>query len=959
MFRKITKRILPIFLAAVLVASLLPLQAFAGTTVSVLGGMIKITDTANSTTVSGDVVTVTAKGGYVSQTTNTITITNSGQNTANITFSYTASNYSTFSESSASGTKNVVLESGASITMSITGKKSFSTAQLILKGFTYTEASANPTLTVEFDSAFGGVRVDGNALTSGQSIDVSTGASVILDAVPNSGVTFMGWINKNTKRVVSTSANYTLPVAVDTTIEPLFSHINSKPYFLVNGEVVYNDFTEAMTAASSSANKTVVLMNNATLPAGNYTVPSGVIFLIPFDAANTCFTTISKAEDFCIDGYTAPTVYRTLNMASGAKLDIYGAVSISAKQSAKMKTNGFVTGATGKITMQTDSKITVQSNGSLYAWGYITGTGTVDALSGSNVYENFHLTDWRGGNVTTSVIDNEQRVFPMSQYTIRNVEVPMRLYAGANEYGYMSVTVTWVGTQGAAVPFISNSGGMFRITDGYVEKCYKNGRMYIDVCGTASVEALSVTVKLSVIGTKTIDSENYVLPINSNMTLNIYGDVIVNQDIAVHPGAEFYVHEGAVCTLASGRKVYVYDADQWDNVSYIFNSSATVPDSSKDALIMVNGTVDASNGAIYTTKGGANVYSTGNGVIKTNSDNATETVTYQCKQVDKEYEFVSIDITPAVFKNADGTTITSAKNTYTYTDGYWRCETHSYGDFIVDTEPTCESSGSKHKECSVCKHTTVPEVIPATGHNFGNWTETKAPTCTVDGQKRRDCNNCDHYETETISALGHNISQHEAKTPTCTEIGWLAYETCSRCDYTTYSELPATGHNHTATVTAPTCTEQGFTTYTCACGDSYKTDYVDALGHTEGEEATCTKDQLCTVCGEVLVKAHHTYSEEWTVDSIPTYSEDGSKSHHCLYCDEKTDITVIEKLNIPDVNADGEVTALDLVIFKKKLLNAVISSEIICEYATVFDYNDDGKFDIMDLIKLKKYFAVK
>jgi len=78
-----------------------------------------------------------------------------------------------------------------------------------------------------------------------------------------------------------------------------------------------------------------------------------------------------------------------------------------------------------------------------------------------------------------------------------------------------------------------------------------------------------------------------------------------------------------------------------------------------------------------------------------------------------------------------------------------------------------------------------------------------------------------------------------------------------------------------------------------------------------------------------------------------------------LYCDEKTDITVIEKLNIPDVNADGEVTALDLVIFKKKLLNAVISSEIICEYATVFDYNDDGKFDIMDLIKLKKYFAVK
>ena len=49
-------------------------------------------------------------------------------------------------------------------------------------------------------------------------------------------------------------------------------------------------------------------------------------------------------------------------------------------------------------------------------------------------------------------------------------------------------------------------------------------------------------------------------------------------------------------------------------------------------------------------------------------------------------------------------------------------------------------------------------------------------------------------------------------------------------------------HSYTAVVTAPTCTEKGYTTYTCACGDSYKKDFVSALGHD-------FKDGTCTRCG--------------------------------------------------------------------------------------------------------------
>ena len=98
---------------------------------------------------------------------------------------------------------------------------------------------------------------------------------------------------------------------------------------------------------------------------------------------------------------------------------------------------------------------------------------------------------------------------------------------------------------------------------------------------------------------------------------------------------------------------------------------------------------------------------------------------------------------------------------------------------------------------------------------------------------------------------------HDGKAAACTEAGWEAYDTCSSCDYTTYKEIPATGHHHDAVVTAPTCTAKGYTTHTCACGDSYVDSYTDALGHDFGawkqtKAPTCTEKgtetRTCTRC---------------------------------------------------------------------------------------------------------------
>ena len=81
----------------------------------------------------------------------------------------------------------------------------------------------------------------------------------------------------------------------------------------------------------------------------------------------------------------------------------------------------------------------------------------------------------------------------------------------------------------------------------------------------------------------------------------------------------------------------------------------------------------------------------------------------------------------------------------------------------------------------------------------------------------------------------HDLVHHDAKAPTCTEIGWDAYETCSRCDHTTYAELPALNHDYQAVTVAPTCEADGYTVFICSrCKDSYTADPTDKLGHQFG-----------------------------------------------------------------------------------------------------------------------------
>ena len=426
------------------------------------------------------------------------------------------------------------LEAGGSFTITITTGANSTVNKVVFSNITFTDANQAFTVTVEYPTANGSV----TSSVTGETVEADGVATITIpDVTATDGVTltatsdsFLCWVDKDNK-LLSYDAAYTVNPSADITVKAVMTGGNA--YFMVDptgNKLVYGDLNTAVSMASTASNKTVVLMNDGTLPAGEYTIPSGMTLLVPFDAANTVQTTKPATTD--VTSIVTPTAYRTLTMAEGANLTVEGALSIPSTQHSGSGMSS-PHGPTAFVNMESGSSITVPNGGKLYVWGYITGKGSVTIQNGGTVYECFQVMDWRGGDNTSGMIDNSKRVFPFSQYYVQNVEVPMTLEAGAVENGYMSIVVTLAGIQDSAVPFIGSSG-LFNIDSGKIIKDYNenNGRLEIDVYGTLSIKSLSLSMKLSLLGTKTVNSKNYVLPLNGNMTIRMHsGKVNMTQDV--------------------------------------------------------------------------------------------------------------------------------------------------------------------------------------------------------------------------------------------------------------------------------------------------------------------------------------------------------------------------------------------------------------------------------------------
>ena len=157
---------------------------------------------------------------------------------------------------------------------------------------------------------------------------------------------------------------------------------------------------------------------------------------------------------------------------------------------------------------------------------------------------------------------------------------------------------------------------------------------------------------------------------------------------------------------------------------------------------------------------------------------------------------------------------------------------------------TCVAPAVYYTNCDYCYHKgTDTYVDPNNGPDPNNHDlvhhDAKAPTCTEIGWDEYDAcqrEGCTYTTKVEIPALKHKLVHHDAKAPTCTETGWEEYDTCSRCDYTTKVEIPAPGHDYTEKVVKPTCGKGGYTLHTCKkCNDSYKDHQTKTLLHWYGE----------------------------------------------------------------------------------------------------------------------------
>ena len=226
---------------------------------------------------------------------------------------------------------------------------------------------------------------------------------------------------------------------------------------------------------------------------------------------------------------------------------------------------------------------------------------------------------------------------------------------------------------------------------------------------------------------------------------------------------------------------------------------------------------------------------------------------------------------------------------------------------------TCVSPPVYYTNCAYCyRKGTDTYVHPWYGPDPNNHDlvhhDAKAPTCTEIGWNAYDAcqrEGCTYTTKVEIPALKHKLVHHDAKAPTCTETGWEEYDTCSRCDYTTKVEIPALKHklvHHDAK--APTCTEIGWDEYdTCFRCDYTTKVEIPAPGHDYTEKVikpTCGKGGYTL---HTCKKCNDSYKDQQTKTLLHWYGEwtsngDGTHSATCKRKDckhvGKTECAIVE-----------------------------------------------------------------
>lgn len=620
---------------------------------------------------------------------------------------------------------------------------------------TNVKLDASATATVTFQPAKNGTyTVDGEAITEDRNYNRSSTSPYSVKAIPNEGYQFLGWYDVSNGTYLPGKANDDIYVSLNNPKVTAIFKEKGTTFQEESSNLKWDNLNDAIISASNNDSGQITLLKSCAI-SGEYTIPSGVTLLIPFDEAGTLYTTAPE--------YTKKDepqkAYRTLTMAPNSSITVDGgAISVGGKHLAGSAGSCCkTTGQYGQIIMQEDSSITLSNGANLYAWGYITGDGQITADSEATVYEYFQVMDWRGGNAVGNLIGNKEKVFPFSQYYVQNIEAPLTIRYGATEKAYFNViagdkpfptTIDFIGTK-----------GLFKLDSGSITKKYvpATGRTEYTTNGSAYLEHLAVTMKLGL--TYTIDSQDYALPINGNMTLNIAsGKVTSNYDLCLLPGVQINIAKGAELKILQDADLYVYDSAEWGTYCYQqkklldVNYSPTLNRYKRTELdlvpakIDVNGTLTAA-GRIYTTQSGANICSSeGTGKYVQQGAPGQEKTTHQVKKqassaIFGSTEYYEIPITAARLHNADDTYTETATAIAGQTIPYCTCLTCGKGKWLKDFAEIVKNDGTRTNYPTLQKAVTeFPQ--DSNGNTYIKLLHSTTEAITADRNLYLDLNGC-------------------------------------------------------------------------------------------------------------------------------------------------------------------------------------------------------------------------
>lgn len=587
--------------------------------------------------------------------------------------------------------------------------------------------------TVTFQPAENGsYTVNGKKITETHASTQSSTAAYLVEATPADGYRFKGWYNVDTGMCINTNAKASLNFDSNCTITARFA---SKDLALFEtGGWQFDDLNEAITEAQKNLPATITLVGSGKIT-GNYTIPSNVTLLIPFDDNRTDYTTMPGTTGL-VAAKKNQSVYTTLTMDEGSQITVYGNISLPAQvSSANSSYTGVISGPCGTIHMKPSSSIVLKDGSNLYCWGFITGTGDIKAESGATVYEEFQICDYRGGSKTSS-LNNGQKVFPFTQYYVQNIEATLEIEYGAKEIAVCRLHSTSYTKANVSLNFITrDSGGLFNLQPGssFVKK-YDSAteRVTYEVIGDANLSSITIDAGA------TVKSQNFNLPIMQNTTINVKsGTTTINQSLCLIPGSQVIVDEGATIKIASGKSLFVYDRSdwvfkEWDKETIPVNgqqkprymySGFTYPGSTdfrpeyytpsrssdswkshfttadmKDVKFDINGTLNV-EGKLYTTAGGADITSSlGSGKVVLTNAPTGDVKTHQYMQSRKEYKsssgkyeteapgYKEISATPAQLKNANDSYTETAKASAGATFTYCKCQDCGGGTWVKNLQ---------------------------------------------------------------------------------------------------------------------------------------------------------------------------------------------------------------------------------------------------------------------------------